>query len=124
MYHRHNFGKHAFMFENNILEYMVLNYLKDRPGRGYDIINSIKERFFGFFTPGTESVYNTLKMLADMGYVNTSEKDGEKTYAINEEGKEYYQKRHDAITKFTNRMKERWAWRGSPSGFKYHRCGI
>ncbi len=124
MYHGHGFDWSPRMFENNALEYMVLDYLKEKSGHGHDIANAIKERSWGFFSPGLESVHQTLKMLVDMGYVNRSDKDGEKVYTITGEGKEYLKKRQEMFHSFKRRMQERFGGMEFAGGFRHHRCGM
>jgi DNA-binding PadR family transcriptional regulator len=108
MFYRHgfDFGGAAHMFESNALEYLVLEYLKDKSGRGSDIVGAIKDRTWGFFSPSPESVYLVLRMLVDMGYVSNSDNNGEKVYTITGEGKEYLEKRRKSFPGFNCRMEE------------------
>jgi DNA-binding PadR family transcriptional regulator len=108
MFYRYgfDFGGAAHTFESNALEYLVLDHLKDKSGRGSDIVGAIKERTWGFFSPGPESVHQVLKMLVDMGYASSSDNNGEKVYTITGEGKEYLEKRQRSFPGFTCRREE------------------
>ena len=123
MVYRHgfDFGGAANTFESNALEYMVLDYLKDKSGRGSDIVGAINERTWGFFSPGPEAVHQTLKMLVDMGYVSSSDKNGEKVYTITGEGKEYLEKRRKSLPGFTCSMENCMGGMGFADGFRYDR---
>ena len=67
------------------IKYLILEVLKEGPRHGYDIINSLGERFRGY-RPSPGSVYPTLQMLEDGGFVTSQEVDGKKVYTITENG--------------------------------------
>ena len=85
--------RHSRMFEKGDLKYVVLDLLKDKPSHGYEIIRAMEERFMGFYTPSAGSIYPTLQLLEDMGYVKALEQDGKKVYSITEEGKSFLKQR-------------------------------
>jgi DNA-binding PadR family transcriptional regulator len=59
-------------------------------------------------------------MLADMGYINTTEKDGKKVYTITNEGKEYLNKRQDKTFGWCGDM---MAWGNRcKADFTHHGC--
>jgi DNA-binding PadR family transcriptional regulator len=108
VFYRHGFdcGGAAHTFESNALEYLVLDYLKDKAARGSDIITGLGDRAWGFFSPSPGSVNQVLKMMADMGYVTVSANNGEKVYTITGEGKEYLEKRRKSFRGFGCGMEE------------------
>jgi DNA-binding PadR family transcriptional regulator len=110
MFNRHffQFEKHPRLFEKGDLKYVILNLLKDKPSHGYEIIRAMEESFHGFYTPSAGSVYPTLQMLDDMGYVISSERDGKKVYTITEEGKKFLEEQKDVINKIKGQMKDWW----------------
>lgn len=65
----------------------VLALLTEEPMHGYQIIREIEERSGGTWKPSAGSVYPTLQMLSDEGFIEASESNGRKTYALTEEGK-------------------------------------
>jgi DNA-binding PadR family transcriptional regulator len=107
MFHRpfFHYEHHARFFEKGDLKYVILNLLKDKPGHGYEIIRALEEQFQGFYTPSAGSVYPTLQMLEDMGYVRSSERDGKKTYTITEEGLKFLKEQKDVIDRIRETMK-------------------
>jgi hypothetical protein len=49
MRYRHNFEWPPHTLGNNILEFVVLSQLKEKPGKGHEITGAIKDRFLVFF---------------------------------------------------------------------------
>ena len=99
------FERHARFFEKGDLKYVILNLLKDKPSHGYEIIRALEDSFHGFYTPSAGSVYPTLQMLEDMGYVRSSERDGKKVYTVNEEGARFLEEQRDVIDRIHEHMK-------------------
>jgi len=101
-------GRHSRLFEKGDLKYVILDLIKDKPNHGYEIIRALEERFYGFYTPSAGSVYPTLQLLEDMGYVNSLEQDGKKVYTITEEGRKFLKDRGEHIDKIKEHMKDWW----------------
>lgn len=111
MFGRHwsEFGHHRErMFEKGGLKYIILDTLKDKPSHGYEIIRAIGERFGGFYSPSPGSVYPTLQMLEDMGYVTVTEVDGKKVHSITEEGRQALAEREKVGDEVWGKAKECW----------------
>jgi len=66
----------------------ILALLAERPMHGYQIIREIEERSSGSWKPSAGSVYPTLQLLADEGFVSTEESNGRKIYSLTEAGRE------------------------------------
>jgi DNA-binding PadR family transcriptional regulator len=88
--------------------------LQDGPRHGYDIIRAIEERFHGFYSPSPGSVYPTLQLLEDQGYVTSSERDGKRVYAITDEGRAFLKERADTVDDVRARMAEAWDQKVGP----------
>ena len=101
------FERQSRLFEKGDLKYVILNLLKDKPSHGYEIIRALEELFHGFYTPSAGSVYPTLQMLNDMGYVSSSEQDGKKTYTITDEGRKFLKEQQDVVDKIECQIKDR-----------------
>jgi len=112
MFGRHFSGHYvhgpARMFEKGDLKYVILDLLKDKPAHGYEIIKELEERFHGFYSPSAGSVYPTLQLLEDIGYVKSAEQDGKKVYTITDEGKKFLTEREDTIGKIRDHVHEFW----------------
>jgi DNA-binding PadR family transcriptional regulator len=99
---------HARFFAKGDLKYVILDLLKDKPSHGYEIIRALEDRFHGFYSPSAGSVYPTLQLLEDMGYVHSSEQDGKKVYTITEEGKGFLVERKETADKIKGHMRDWW----------------
>ncbi len=85
------------MFEKGDLKYVILDLLKDEPSHGYEVIRKLEERSRGFYSPSPGSVYPTLQLLEDMGYVSATQRDGKKVYAITDEGRTFLDENQRSI---------------------------
>jgi len=74
------------------MKYMLLEILKDGPQHGYEMIMELESRHRGY-RPSAGSVYPTLQMLDEGGFVTSQEIDGKKVYTITEKGLELLKKR-------------------------------
>jgi DNA-binding PadR family transcriptional regulator len=111
------FPPHHRLFEKGDLKYIILNLVKDKPSHGYEIMRALEESCHGFYTPSAGSVYPTLQLLEDMGYVSVSERDGKKVYTITEEGKKFLTEQQEVINKIKGQMKD---WSGLHAHEDFH----
>ncbi len=96
------------MFEKGDLKYVVLDLLKDKPSHGYEVIRALEERFRGFYSPSPGSVYPTLQLLEDLGYVTVMRQDGKKVYAITEEGRGFLAEHRQSVEDIWERVGGGW----------------
>ena len=68
------------------VKYLVLELLTEGPKHGYEIIRGIEER--RGVRPSAGSVYPTLQMLEDGGYVTAEQIEGKRVYTITDAGRE------------------------------------
>lgn len=94
------------VFESGEMKYVILRLLKEKPRHGYEVIKELEERFGGWYSPSPGTVYPTLEMLADQGYVRVVETDGRKTYHITPEGEEFLDSHRDTIDEIFDRVRE------------------
>jgi len=64
------------MFESGEVKFVILRLLKEKPRHGYEVIKAIEEKFGGYYSPSAGTVYPTLQLLEDVGYVRAVETDG------------------------------------------------
>jgi DNA-binding PadR family transcriptional regulator len=74
-------------FGRGDLKYALLELLQERPMHGYEMMKALEEKSGGFYSPSPGSVYPTLQMLEDGGYVTSKETDGKKVYSITDAGR-------------------------------------
>ena len=110
MYHRRYFERErrSHFFERGDLKYVILDLLADKPSHGYEIIHALEDSFHGFYSPSAGSVYPTLQLLEDMGYVKSAEQEGKKVYTITEEGKAFLKDRSDTVDRIRGHMRDWW----------------
>jgi DNA-binding PadR family transcriptional regulator len=67
----------------------LLIALLDGPGHGYELIQALEAKTDGRWRPSPGSVYPSLQMLADQGYVTATEEDGKRVFSITDAGREH-----------------------------------
>jgi DNA-binding PadR family transcriptional regulator len=67
------------------IKFHLLEILKETPRHGYEIISEL-EKQSGGYRPSPGSVYPTLQMLEEGGYLTGEQIDGKKVYTITAEG--------------------------------------
>ncbi len=67
------------------MKFLVLETLADGPRHGYELIGAIEQR--RGFRPSPGSIYPTLQMLEDGGFVTSAEVDGKRVYTISDSGR-------------------------------------
>jgi len=65
----------------------VLTMLAEEPMHGYQIIQRLEERSGGFWRPSAGSVYPTLQLLEDQGFVKSEEIEGKRVFSLTEAGR-------------------------------------
>ena len=101
-------------FGRGDLKYVILDLLQQGPRHGYDIIRALEERFHGFYSPSAGSVYPTLQLLEDQGYVTSSQQDGKRVYTITDAGRAFLKERADTMDDVRARMASGWGGNVSP----------
>ena len=87
------------------IKFMLLEILKKGPRHGYEIINGLEGQFGGY-RPSPGSVYPTLQMLEEGGYLTSQEVEGKKVYTITESGLKMLDERPKSACEETPGMKE------------------
>ncbi len=99
---------HRRPFQRGDFKYILLQHLKDKPSYGYEIIRALEERFHSFYVPSPGSVYPTLQMLEEMGYVSSAEQEGKKVYSITDEGLKFLEEQKESNERIKKRMRKWW----------------
>jgi DNA-binding PadR family transcriptional regulator len=95
-------------FGRGDLKYVILDLLKEQPRHGYDIIRALEDRMRGRYRPSPGSVYPTLQMLEDLGYVTSTQQEGKRVYAITDSGLQYLQDGSSAVDDIRSRLAANW----------------
>ena len=94
------------MFESGEMKFVILRLLKEKPRHGYEVIKALEEKLGGYYTPSAGTVYPTLQLLEDEGYVRVVETDGKKVYHVTPEGERYLEEHRDLLDEIIDRVRE------------------
>jgi len=105
---RYSHGAQESRFERGDIKFVILDLLRDRPSYGYEIIHALEERFGGLYTPSAGTVYPTLQMLEEMGYVTAAQSEGRKIYTISPAGSQFLDEQKSQVADVRERMRGWW----------------
>jgi len=69
------------------IKFLILAVLADGPRHGYDIITALESKSNGRYRPSPGSVYPTLTMLEESGFISGEQADGKRTFTITDAGR-------------------------------------
>ncbi len=75
------------------IKFILLELLSERPRHGYDLIKDLETRHGGFRRLSPGSVYPTLQMLEDSGYLTSQQESGQRVYTVTESGRSLFAER-------------------------------
>lgn len=70
------------------IKYALLELLAEKPRHGYELIKELENRRSGFRRPSPGSVYPTLQLLEEGGYLTSEPLEGKRVYTITDSGRE------------------------------------
>ena len=105
-WHHARRGGRQQMFESGEMKFVILRLVREKPRHGYEIIKALEEKFGGCYTPSAGTVYPTLQLLEDQGYIRGIEEDGRKVYRITPEGEALLDSRRDEVDEIFERVRE------------------
>jgi DNA-binding PadR family transcriptional regulator len=94
------------MFGQGEIKFVILRLLKEKPRHGYEVIKALEEKMSGCYTASAGTVYPTLQLLEDEGYVRAVDTDGKKVYHVTPEGERYLEEHRDLLDEIIDRVKE------------------
>ena len=94
------------VFESGDMKFVILRLLKERPRHGYEIIKAIEEKMWGCYTPSAGTIYPTLQLLEDQGFVRPVETDGKRVYHITDTGERFLADNNDLLDDIFERVRE------------------
>ncbi|HEU5171137.1 MAG TPA: PadR family transcriptional regulator [Gemmatimonadales bacterium] len=94
------------LFESGEIKFVILRLLREKPRHGYEIIKALEERMGGHYTPSAGTVYPTLQLLEDQGYVRAVETEGRKVYHITPEGERFLDDNRDVLDEILERVRD------------------
>jgi DNA-binding PadR family transcriptional regulator len=79
------------------IKYILLALLAEQPRHGYELIKELEGRYGGFWKPSPGSVYPTLQLLEEGGYLISEQVEGRRVYTITDSGRELLAERGDPL---------------------------
>jgi DNA-binding PadR family transcriptional regulator len=76
------------------IKFILLELLSEHPQHGYELMKELEARRGGFRRPSPGSVYPTLQMLEEGGYLTREEVEGKRVYTITESGRQFLSDRN------------------------------
>jgi DNA-binding PadR family transcriptional regulator len=70
------------------IKFILLELLSERPRHGYELIKDLEARHGGFRRLSPGSVYPTLQLLEEGGYLTSEQIEGKRVYTVTESGQE------------------------------------
>jgi DNA-binding PadR family transcriptional regulator len=95
-------------FAHGDLRLVILNLIAEKPRHGYEIIKAIEDAVAGAYSPSPGTIYPTLTLLEELGYVTVapSEDGTKKLHAITGEGRAFLEANRPALDTLLARMQE------------------
>lgn len=88
---REGHGSGRRFFSRGGVKYALLELLEQESMHGYQMMKALEDQSGGTYKPSAGSIYPTLQMLLDQGYVLSSQQEGKKVFEITVEGRAYLQ---------------------------------
>lgn len=101
-------GEGGRFFGRGDMKFALLELLQEHPMHGYEMMKALEEKSGGFYSPSPGSIYPTLQMLEDRGFVTASEVEGKKVYSITDAGRALLAERQGEEEHFAGPPWMRW----------------
>lgn len=88
-------GEGGRFFGRGDMKFALLELLRERPMYGYEMIKTLEERSSGFYSPSPGSIYPTLQMLEERGFVTSQDVESKKVYSITDDGRNLLEKQQE-----------------------------
>ncbi len=85
--HRERSGSGRRHFNRGEVKYALLQLLEEESMHGYQMMKALEEKSCGTYKPSAGSIYPTLHMLQDQGFIVSSNLEGKKVFTITDEGR-------------------------------------
>ena len=94
------------MFESGEMKFVILRLIREKPRHGYEVIKALEEKMGGCYTPSAGTVYPTLQLLEDQGYIKAGDTEGKKVYHITREGEQYLDDNKPVLDEIFDRVRD------------------
>jgi DNA-binding PadR family transcriptional regulator len=94
------------MYDRGDLKFVILKLLRGRPMHGYEVMRALEEQAGGWYRASPGTVYPTLQLLEDQGYVRIVEEEGRKVYHITDAGRAHLDENRDVVEDIADRVSD------------------
>jgi DNA-binding PadR family transcriptional regulator len=107
------FGRRGFgggsgggrVFGPGDLRLVLLSLIAEKPRHGYELIKELEQKFSGGYTPSPGSVYPTLTLLEELGFLRSTAEEGTKRlFEVTAAGKRHLDENEAALNSALARM--------------------
>jgi len=92
------------IYDRADFKFVILTLLRGRPMHGYEVMRALEEQAGGCYRASPGTVYPTLQMLEDQGYVRAVEEEGRKVYHITDAGRAHLDQNQDVVEDIADRV--------------------
>lgn len=94
------------VFGHGGLRFVLLQLIADKSSHGYELIKAIEDRLGGVYSPSPGTVYPTLTLMEELGYLTVEEADtgGRKRYRITDAGQVFLTENRVTVDAMMARM--------------------
>ncbi len=93
-------------FERGDLKFAILALIAEKPMHGYEVMHALEEECAGSYKASPGSVYPTLQLLEDQGYLTSQDYGGKKVYSITDTGRVYLNENRDHVKRIFDRVSQ------------------
>jgi len=106
-HHGHGSSRSSRVFDQGDLRYVMLRLIAEKPSHGYELIKEIEDRLGGAYSPSPGTVYPTLTLLEELGFVTVAASDGsKKAYSITDAGRAELEKNRATVEAIFSKIDE------------------
>lgn len=99
---RRSHGSGRRYFSRGGVKYALLELLEKEPMHGYQMMKALEDSSCGTYKPSPGSIYPTLQMLKDQGFIDSLRLDGKKVFTITDEGRAFLLEEKESANRDAN----------------------
>ncbi len=93
-------------FERGDLKFAILALISEKSMHGYEVMQALEDESAGSYKASPGSVYPTLQLLEDQGYLTSEDHGGKKVYSITAEGRGYLDDNRQHVKRIFDRVSQ------------------
>ncbi|MGI9627346.1 MAG: PadR family transcriptional regulator [Longimicrobiales bacterium] len=93
-------------FQRGDLKFAILALIEDKPMHGYEVMQALEEQSAGCYKASAGSIYPTLQLLEDQGFISPADRDGKKVYSITDEGRAFLEENRAKVDDIFSRVSD------------------